>query len=160
MNIRRYNPVEDFEVVYQIFESNRPIFSPKELEILRKALKDKDSESLFQFVAEDKRGLIGYISLKRCRDSVFSWELYWFAVHPSFHRQGIGQKLYDALETRAEKLNESQMIVETCACGDQEVAIRFYQKNGFEKCGLIPDYYSKGHPKLTLLKLLHIGNNQ
>lgn len=66
-------------------------------------------------------------------DPVGAAELKRMHVHPDFHRQGIGQAMYDELEARARERGDGRFVLSTT--GRQEPAHAFYAANGFERVG-------------------------
>jgi ribosomal protein S18 acetylase RimI-like enzyme len=89
-------------------------------------------------IAEENGQLAGFAAaqFRAWNRRVIVHHLY---VSPAFRRQGVGRKLLDAFDTYASSVNARCLWVET-----QNVnapAIEFYQRAGFEFCGLDTSLY-------------------
>jgi GNAT superfamily N-acetyltransferase len=58
-------------------------------------------------------------------------------VHPRVRRQGIAAALMDAADEAARQAGKSLLVLDTVTGGDAE---RLYERLGWERCGVIPDY--------------------
>ncbi len=58
-------------------------------------------------------------------------------VHPDARRQGIGQQLMEALQTRAAELDRTMLVLDTRST---DPSLLLYQKLGFQIAGEIPNY--------------------
>ncbi len=72
------------------------------------------------------------------------------AVLPEFQRQGIGTELLARVGKKLKRKKTKLLCVETAS----KRAMKFYQKNGFKKCGEIPNYYHNGEPKIFLFRVV------
>jgi len=63
-------------------------------------------------------------------------ELSWIGVDPKLHRQGIGTKLFNALEKELKRLDIRKLQVDTVADSEESEPYRktrlFYRKVGFK----------------------------
>jgi GNAT superfamily N-acetyltransferase len=75
------------------------------------------------------------------------------SVHPDWRSQGIGAALLAAAENQAIARGCKYAHVDTM----QYQAPRFYLAHGFTLIGEIPDWDSRGHSKLHLIKRLSQG---
>lgn len=143
MLIIKYTPVFR-EKCIEIFKSNLPkFFAPDELQLFE-AFLDHDIEDNYYIVKDNGHILAcGGIFLDKKTDEA---GLSWGMVHAEHHLKGIGKlftqyridllkKLYP---TKAYKLDTSQ-----------HTAV-FYEKNGFNTVGIIPDGFGKGIDKYIM----------
>lgn len=132
------------EKCIEIFKSNLPkFFAPDELQLFE-AFLDHDIEDNYYIVKDNGHILAcGGIFLDKKTDEA---GLSWGMVHAEHHLKGIGKlftqyridllkKLYP---TKAYKLDTSQ-----------HTAV-FYEKNGFNTVGIIPDGFGKGIDKYIM----------
>ena len=70
--------------------------------------------------------------------------LSWFAVEPSFQRQGHGSALLKAIESVALEHGYRKFLVETYAHVDFASARGFYTSQGFSEVGRISNYLDDG----------------
>ena len=74
------------------------------------------------------------------------------AVHPAFRLGGIGQALMAVAEDHAIKHSASEVRLEVGTNNDG--AVQFYRKLGYENTGTLPGYYSWGEDAYTMRKSL------
>ncbi len=80
--------------------------------------------------------------------------LAWFAVHPGWQRQGVGQKLLESVEAIARDMGYRKLLVETYRQADFDTARAFYASNGFTEMGTISDYLPDGSEMVVYGKRL------
>lgn len=91
------------------------------------------------FVVETDGFIVGYIIVWHIGDES---ELLTLAVDEGFRRQGIGTILLDyAVSSRAKSCDAKWFLEVAC---ENKVACELYEKYGFEKTGIISDYYGRG----------------
>jgi ribosomal-protein-alanine N-acetyltransferase len=78
-------------------------------------------------------------------------EIYNIAVEPELQNRGIGQALLDHLLTRSSALPISKVWLEVRESND--VAIRFYKKNGFEPVYIRNKFYSSPAENAIVMEL-------
>ena len=78
-------------------------------------------------VAENEKGVVGYLCAGKPRDNdiPYEYEIYAFYVHPDFQRKGVGSNLFDKFK---EKIQGSSFCVYVLD-GNMK-GINFYQKMG------------------------------
>ena len=69
--------------------------------------------------------------------------LSWFAVHPSFQRQGLGSKLISYIQDIATQNGYKKILIETYSSKEFAMARDFYQRHGFEQTGKIERYINE-----------------
>jgi len=133
---RIYVPVQEglsFRLVEQCVDPplrKRYPFDPVDL--------DERQQWDYSIIAEENGVLAGFAAAQ-----FMAWNrrvtVHHLYVMPAFRRQGVGKQLLDALDTYASSVNAHCLWVET-----QNVnapAIAFYQRAGFEFCGLDTSLY-------------------
>jgi ribosomal protein S18 acetylase RimI-like enzyme len=84
------------------------------------------------FIGEEKGKVLGFITYTS-KDGMA--ELSWIGVDPKLHRQGIGTKLFNALEKELKRLGIRKLQVDTVADSEESEPYRktrlFYRKVGF-----------------------------
>ena len=129
-----------------------PEFTPEEvtvaLELADQALEasgDGDSDGYrFLLALEDER-VTGYVCYGKTPMTAGTFDLYWLAVHPAHRRRGVAQRLVRAMEE--ELLREGALLVrvETSSAAAYDATRAFYDRVGFERAGLLRDFYKAGN---------------
>jgi len=117
---------------------NTGLFVAENFQVARQAaeLADPDIHTL---IAETDAGLAGYAQLRfartapACVDRPATAELGRFYVNPIHHGQGVAQQLMQASFAAARARQRDWLWL--LAWQQKVQAIRFYEKQGFEKCG-------------------------
>jgi len=136
----------------EIFQSRPDIFPDRELKIITEGLKKASGPSHLKLVAVVNNKVVGYIGAFKAEESQDSWELDWFTVDENFQRKGIGSLLMKAIERRAKEKNTARLFIETCSCKGELPARKFYQKQGYKRIAVLPNFYSKNHSKVIFFK--------
>lgn len=77
-----------------------------------------------------------------------------FAVHPSFRRKGLGSQLLQHLLKEIEKQNLDKVTLEVRS--SNSTAQKFYQKFGFKRIAVQPQYYiDTNEDAIVYWKILH-----
>lgn len=94
----------------------------------------EQAEFLESWTARIEGSARGLLLLKK--HSAVGAEIYWLAVHPAHHRQGIGRALIEAVEGRLRQDGLKYLFVATLHPDDPYEPYRrtrsFYQRLGFE----------------------------
>lgn len=72
----------------------------------------------------------------------------YFAISPNFQRQGHGTKMLENLEN----ICRNKKVRMLCVFTDNDKALNFYNKNGFQVCGKIENYYPENKSRIWLYK--------
>ena len=108
-------------------------------------------------VALEDENVAGFVTYAVAVDERVA-ELTWIAVHPNFHRKGIGRSLVEALEEVLVSLGVSAIEVSTVAdTVEYEPYTRtrsFYHALGFLDVRVDRGWYPSGDDRLLLRKLL------
>jgi ribosomal protein S18 acetylase RimI-like enzyme len=101
---------------------------------------------------------IGYICYGPAPMTRGTFDLYWIAVDPDFHKLGIGSELLVFLEKLIRELGGRMIIADTSTIPQYERTRSFYIKNGFREVARVPDYYHPGNDRITFCKRLEDKN--
>jgi len=109
-------------------------------------------------VAQDPAGAVAgaaYYAPEPFADRV--WNLYFLAVRPNSHREGIGHALVAHLEQALRSAGDTVarvLIVETSSTAPYQPARRFYEREGFAQEAVIREFYGPDDSKVTFWKRL------
>lgn len=78
--------------------------------------------------------------------------LRWLAVRPGLNSAGIGGGLLDAAEEQARTLRNDLFLL---AADFNTSAQRFYERHGYTRVGVLPDYVVSGVTEIIYWKRLH-----
>jgi len=106
------------------------------------------------FIAEVEGQVYGAAYLLWRRNSPRG-RLYNFAVEPDHQQQGIGRRLLQECETEAVRRGCSELTLEVRP--DNEGAIAFYRKFGYQTFKISPNFYDDGSPAIRLRKSLTLN---
>lgn len=93
------------------------------------------------YVVRDGGKAIAYLSLLYHGGS-HNLRVYSIAVHPDHRQKKLGQRLMDETIAYAGQCHASKITLEVRV--SNTAAIRLYEKNGFVKAGIKPNYYHDG----------------
>lgn len=135
-----------------------PEFKPSEVvvaeELIDACLEDPVASEYSILVAEVEGQVAGYVCYGPTPLTEGTWDIYWIATARERRRQGIGRALMDAAEEEIRKTGGRLSVVETSSQESYETTRRFYASIGYPTISVIPDFYTPGDDKLTLVKRL------
>lgn len=88
------------------------------------------------WVAEQNEVVVGFLV---ARTMAGDMEILNLAVHPNFHRRGIGRALLQCAISWAAEDRANHVFLEVRS--SNTVAGKFYEANGFSQTGVRPNYY-------------------
>lgn len=122
------------------------------LELFDEGIAVPDSYTLLS--AEVDACVQGYVCLGQAPLTQSTWYLYWVCVHRAAQGHGVGRALQRASEEAVRKRHGARLVLETSARPDYHRARRFYASAGYQRAGLIQDFYKPGDDCLILVKTL------
>ncbi|MCE5239732.1 GNAT family N-acetyltransferase [bacterium] len=131
------------------------VFTPEEVETIGELL----GESL---TGEDYAVIVATVSRQPVGFAIFgprpltdrTYDLYWLAVDPACHGQGVGRKLLRRVEDETRRLGGRVLIIETSDTPSYAPARRLYERAGYEPYGHVPEFYGVGDGQVIYGKTL------
>jgi ribosomal protein S18 acetylase RimI-like enzyme len=124
------------------------------LELIDAVLEKPDQKDYVIGVSEDHGTVVGYYCLGPTPGTTGTFDLYWIAVLPSLHGQGIGA----ALDAHAEAFIRSSggrlIVAETSSTPRYDGTRAFYLRRGYGEVARIRDYYHPGDDLVVFGKYL------
>lgn len=134
-----------------------PLLDEDAMAFWKKIISEVDSGTRVLLVALNDGELVGTVQLglETRLNSLHRAEVQKLIVHNKARKQGIGEKLMNAIEAEAYKHNRSLLVLDTIQ-GDS--GDRLYRRMGFIEAGVIPNYARNGagvlEPTVIFYKLL------
>ncbi|MBU0509604.1 GNAT family N-acetyltransferase [bacterium] len=105
-------------------------------------------------VAESEGDVIGYACFGPTPCTVSSYDLYWIAVHPSQQHRGIGKQLLEDAERRIAESGGTRVYADTSGRDAYVPTRAFYERMGYIRVAVLPDFYAPGDAKVIYAKSL------
>lgn len=122
-------------------------------DFLEYRLEDGEEESgVHYFIAEENGKALGFICFGFDTCTTYTYLLYWMAVHNDCRGKGIGKVLLQKFEEYVVEHGGKKICGETSGRDLYKPTRAFYEKNGYAMAAEIPDYYSKGDSRVTIVK--------
>lgn len=103
--------------------------------------------------AELEGALVGWICWGATPCTERTWDLYWLAVDPASHGNGVGTALVEEMEARLS--GRARLIsVDTSGRPDYAPTRRFYEARGYRAVAIVPDFYAAGDDQVIYTKAL------
>jgi ribosomal protein S18 acetylase RimI-like enzyme len=83
-----------------------------------------------------------------------TFDVYWIMVATDAQGRGLGRALLAETERVLMARGAATIRIETSSLEGQGGAVRFYERAGFSRVGLIEDFYRPGDDLVTLAKRL------
>lgn len=116
---------------------------------------EKGAASGYHFVvAEIEGAVVGYACFGPIPCTVSSWDLYWIAVQPARQRSGVGRLLLREVEGQVLKAGGSRVYLDTAGRDAYEPTRSFYERMGYARAAVLPDFYAEGDAKVVYAKRL------
>jgi ribosomal protein S18 acetylase RimI-like enzyme len=132
-------PIRQILQETDVFTSDEIIIAVELIDIFLDDPKQLDYD-LYTSVNESNE-VAGFVCVGPTPLTTGTFDLYWIAVKPSFHGQGIGKKLLRHAESVATTNNGRLLIAETSSQPKYEATRMFYIKNNYVEISRIKDYY-------------------
>jgi ribosomal protein S18 acetylase RimI-like enzyme len=157
MSIRPFQK-EDIQPLVEILRATE-VFREEEinvaLELMEIAIEDKDQVEYASYTFVDEANSIrGYYCVGPTPMTASTFDLYWIAVDPRVHGQGIGKQLLKHCEEYVRSKGGTLVIAETSSLPKYENTRSFYRRNHYTEASRIKDYYSKGDDLVVYTKNL------
>jgi ribosomal protein S18 acetylase RimI-like enzyme len=118
----------------------------------------QEIDRLPTLLASSQKQVVGFLAIKQHNE--FAAEIYVMAVHPQFHRQGIGKQLVKTAEKKLRELGVEYFQVKTLGSSSSDPNYaktrKFYESVGFTPLEEFLHLW-EGNPCLQMVKWLPPG---
>jgi D-alanine-D-alanine ligase len=115
----------------------------------------KGAASGYEFAfAQLGRQTVGYICFGKNTLTVSSWDVYWIAVEPKHHGQGIGRQLLAEAERHIAACGGTRIYIETSHRADYLATRGFYERCGYKLEAVLADFYAPGDSKAIYVRMM------
>lgn len=137
-------------------------FRPDEVEVAKELVEErlaKGEDSGYYFWFADIGGIpAGYVCYGPTPCTIGSFDLYWIAVDKEQQGRGLGLALAGMAEDSARAMAGRRMYVETSGKEQYRPTQAFYEKAGYRRAAVLPDFYDAGDDKIIYQKDLQEEN--
>jgi ribosomal protein S18 acetylase RimI-like enzyme len=105
-------------------------------------------------VSEDDGTVTGYYCIGPTPGTIGTFDLYWIAVAPSRHGQGIGAALDAHAEAAIRAAGGRLIVAETSSTPRYDATRAFYVRRGYTEVARITEYYKPGDDLVVFGKYL------
>ena len=122
------------------------------VELVDERLTVGDKSGYFFLFAETGGHVVGYTCFGPIPGSLYSYDLYWIAVHESFRRHGIGKDLLVKSEGLIAERGGRRIYIETSSRPQYRPTQDFYKGCGYQETAYLKDFYAPGDGKIIFVK--------
>lgn len=138
---------QDREAIRDLLEATG-VFRAEELavalELVDLAL-DRPAQTDYTFRVGELGGAVaGYACWGPTPCTRGTFDLYWIAAHPRFHGAGVAKALMEAAEADMRARSGRLCVVQTSSLAAYDRTRGFYEKIGYTRTAVLPDYYAPG----------------
>ncbi|MCX5993489.1 MAG: GNAT family N-acetyltransferase [Chloroflexi bacterium] len=132
-------------------------FLPDELvivgEIIDEYFNDPEGSGYHFLIAEHGGDFAGYLCYGPTPLTHGAWDMYWCAVSPKLHGQGIAGTLFSMAADDIKKQGGRLILIDTSSNPNYKAARSLYITLGYKHVSTIPDFYNPGDNKETFWKV-------
>lgn len=148
----------DIEPLVEIVKAT-DVFRPEEVEVAQELMevvaKQPGQKDYVISTLEDESGTIrGYYCIGQTPMTESTYDLYWIAVDPRVHGQGMGKQLLRHSEEYIKAHGGKLVVAETSSLPKYEKTRLFYEHNHYTEASRINDYYARGDGLVVYIKYL------
>jgi len=150
------NP-EDIETVREIAVSTGFFYDfeiPVAVELVEAAVEEGDASGYYFLFAEVDGKTVSYSCYGPIDGTDGGYDLYWIVTHNDYRGQGIGKKILDETHRVVKSKGARYIIAETSSLAKYQPTRDFYEKNLYDKEGVIRDFYMVNDDKVIYVKRL------
>ncbi|KUJ96091.1 MAG: Deacetylase, histone deacetylase/acetoin utilization protein [Desulfonauticus sp. 38_4375] len=122
--------------------------------LVKERLEKKDASGYFFILVKDGDRLVGFTCFGPIPCTQNRYDLYWIVVHPDYQGRGIGKILLQKTEKAIKNLAGEHLYIETSNRLQYVSTRAFYERCGYKKVAIIPDFYARGDDKVIYFKKL------
>lgn len=111
-------------------------------------------EYLVYVLDEPGSGIQGYVCYGPTPLTEDVYDLYWIAIDPGRHGEGLGDQLLRFVEAEVTNRNGRMLLIETRSRPSFASARKFYARHGYEEISRIKDFYRIEDDKIVFCKRL------
>lgn len=111
------------------------------MELVEAGLGANEDQYFFAIAEDDAGAVLGYACWGQAPLTDATYDLYWIAVDPAIHGQGVGRALLSACEKDVRRRGGRLLLIETEGTPAYESTRRFYLRAGYLELARIPNYY-------------------
>lgn len=157
MTIRLFRK-EDLEPLVEIVKAT-DVFRPEEVAVARELMEiaagQPGQKDYVIYTSVDASGIVrGYYCIGQTPMTEATYDLYWIAVDPRVHGQGIGKQLLCHSEDYIRQHGGKLVVAETSSLPKYEKTRLFYEHNQYTEASRINDYYARGDGLVVYIKYL------
>ena len=115
---------------------------------------DRPDRPYYALGAEVDGRVVGWICWGATPCTVATWDLYWMAVDPEMHGQGVGTALLEEMENRLSD-KARLIVIDTSGRPDYAPTRAFYRARGYQTAAVVRDFYALGDDQVIFSKRLH-----
>jgi ribosomal protein S18 acetylase RimI-like enzyme len=110
--------------------------------------------------AYDDEALVGYAIFGPVPCTLTTWDLYWIVVAPALQQRGLGRQLMAHCERAIRTEGGHLLVAETSSRQDYRPARDFYERLGFTRQAVIPEYYAPRDDLIVFTKDLRASDGE
>lgn len=133
-------------------------FRPDEVDVAAELVEERLAKGIdsgyYFWLAGNNDSPVGYVCYGPTPCTIGSFDLYWIVVANDCQGRGLGLALSGMAEESARGMGGRRMYVETSGKELYRPTQRFYEKAGYFRAAVLPDFYDTGDDKLIYQKNL------
>lgn len=130
------------------------VFSEEEVAIALELVDAPPSAGYRFLVAELGGRVAGYACFGATPLTAGTHDLYWIAVDPALHGNGVGGDLLLAVEAALRAEGARLLLIETASKPSYDATRAFYLARGCREVARVPDFYAPGDDKVIYARRL------
>jgi D-alanine-D-alanine ligase len=143
----RVSIAEDASEIFTLAESES-LFNQQDSvtvqELFHDYIERSDHNGYFFLSALADEALIGFACYGPTPLTQGTFDLYWINVVESWKGKGVGRQLMAVVIDAVRKAGGRLIVLDTSGCPDYAPTRAFYERLGFHRTAVIPDFYSPG----------------
>jgi ribosomal protein S18 acetylase RimI-like enzyme len=146
----------DVDALKQILIATK-VFKDEEVEVaveLMEASLGDSEDYIHRVIVDDSKRVLGYYCIGKTPMTQSTFDLYWIAVSPDHHGEGLGHQLLIHGEQLIKSMNGNVVVVETSSLPKYAATRTFYLRHEYLETARIRDYYASGDDLMIYTKHL------
>lgn len=159
MDFRKEPSLNDIPYLVEILRSTG-FFYDYEIDIVIELVEDRvpkgkeKSDYIFD-IAEINHIPIAFTCYGKTPGTLFSFDLYWIAVHQNYRGQGVGKKLMNRAFNDIKFFGGKNIWIETSSRELYTPTRNFYLRYGCQLVAELPNFYNDNDHKVVFLKKIN-----